>query len=110
MESKGPGIAPELSRGFAASKRDTYLRRSPEASDNGNFVGKTPAELTISEMRELGHPETPLRAIRRFCLGCAGSSAEVRKCVCSHCELWPMRLGRNPFHGLASLAKPEGEA
>ena len=79
-----------------------FLEASPYESDEGHLIGKTPSRFSKPELRELGHPESPIKAIRAKCLDCAGSEAEVRKCVCSDCPLWPMRMGRNPFHARAA--------
>jgi hypothetical protein len=39
---------------------------------------------------------TPLKAIRRKCLACAGSKGAVRKCSDCPCPLHDYRMGRNP--------------
>jgi hypothetical protein len=40
---------------------------------------------------------TLARSVRLKCLDCvAGDSAEVRRCVCFNCALWPHRLGFDP--------------
>lgn len=40
---------------------------------------------------------TPVRAIRRFCLACAGSRGEVRECDAkASCPLWSFRFGVLP--------------
>ena len=39
---------------------------------------------------------TPLKAIRRKCLQCAGSKGTVRKCTDHQCPLHNYRMGRNP--------------
>ena len=37
---------------------------------------------------------TPMKAIRRFCLTCAGDSPkEVGECTDKECNLWPFRFG-----------------
>jgi hypothetical protein len=50
---------------------------------------------------------TPVKAIRAFCLECAGSRVEVRKCQNEKCFLFPYRFGKNPMRkgigGLKSL-------
>jgi hypothetical protein len=59
-----------------------------------------PASIEIDELRVLGHPESPIRAIRSKCLDCCcGAASEVRKCVAVTCSLWLFRMGSNPFHG-----------
>ena len=42
--------------------------------------------------------KSPLKAIRAKCLDCCcGSAYEVKNCVIHDCELYPFRLGNNPF-------------
>ena len=42
--------------------------------------------------------KSPLKAIRQHCLDCCcGSAYEVKNCVIHDCELYPFRLGSNPF-------------
>ena len=40
---------------------------------------------------------SPLKDIRNHCLKCAGSHKAVRLCETDACDLWPYRMGRNPF-------------
>ena len=38
-----------------------------------------------------------LRAVREKCLDCmCGNAAEVRRCPCTDCSLFPFRMGHNP--------------
>jgi hypothetical protein len=40
---------------------------------------------------------TPLKAIRKLCLGCCGGRPkEVRYCPLTDCPNWPFRFGRTP--------------
>lgn len=40
---------------------------------------------------------TPIKAIRAKCLDCmCGNSAEVRRCPCEDCSLFPYRMGHRP--------------
>ena len=42
--------------------------------------------------------KSPLKAIRAKCLECCcGSAYEVKNCIIHDCELYPFRLGSNPF-------------
>ena len=42
---------------------------------------------------------TPLKAIRLKCLDCmCNNAAEVSRCVCPDCSLFPFRFGTNPFN------------
>jgi len=79
-----------------------YLEPSPVLADGGAQVGKLPGSVPLHDLRDLRHPESPIKAIRAKCLDCSGGNdAEVRKCVATGCALWPFRMGVNPFHGRA---------
>ena len=78
-----------------------FTEASPYAVDDGEMIGKTPNNISVSDLRELGHPASPIKAIRAKCKDCAANDAEVRKCVQYSCPLWHMRMGVNPFHGKA---------
>lgn len=96
-----------------AGRKDTYLERSPFASDRGEEIGIDPRKIPISDLRDLEHPESYPKAIRAKCLDCAcGQPSEVRKCVIYHCPLWPLRMGVNPFHrrALEDRHAPEVDA
>ena len=42
---------------------------------------------------------TPLKAIRAKCLDCCcGNAAEVERCPCGDCSLFPFRFGKNPYN------------
>lgn len=50
---------------------------------------------------------TPMKAIRAKCLDCmCGNSAEVRRCPCENCPLYPYRFGKRPKEG-SSIPKEE---
>jgi len=77
-----------------------FLEASPYASDGGFEIGRRPETIELSDLKTLGHPESPGKAIRAKCLDCCGhDTSEVRKCVAVKCALWPFRMGRNPFWG-----------
>lgn len=78
-----------------------FLERSPFASDEGQAIGRVPRKVKKTDLERLGHPPSPIKAIRAKCLDCALSEAEVRKCHITSCALWPFRMGANPFHGRA---------
>lgn len=80
--------------------RDVFLVPSPISDDRGELIGRIPHEISLDDLRQLGSPESPIKAIRAKCLDCSGANAaEVRKCVAVNCALWPFRMGRNPFWG-----------
>ena len=86
-----------------ARREACYLQVSPYQADDGQKVGKLPSKLSKSDLKALGHPEIPIKAIRAKCVNCCGGDmSEARKCVSTSCPLWPMRMGRNPFHGQAA--------
>ena len=92
--------------------QEDYLEVSQVADDKGNLVGRSPREISPAQLRALGGPESPIKAIREKCLDCSGgSAAEARKCVAIGCALWPFRMGRNPFYGkggaLSEAEQPE---
>ncbi len=79
------------------------LEPSPYAADGGEKVGRLPRKIPVGVLRELRHPESPIKAIRANCVDCSGGQvAEVRKCVAVSCALWPFRMGVNPFYGKGS--------
>ena len=76
-----------------------YLAPSPHVADGGEKAGKDPRKIPVALLADLGHPQSPIKAIRAHCVTCSGGSvAEARKCTATACELWPMRMGVNPFH------------
>ena len=78
------------------------IDRTPflEMLTSGEKVGRLPGFLGTEALRLLGHPESPVAAIRAKCVDCSGGSmAEARKCTAINCPLWPMRMGVNPFYG-----------
>lgn len=51
---------------------------------------------------------TPLQAIKNHCLDCCfGSRKEVVACEDDDCNLYPFRLGKNPFHPSRALTEDE---
>ena len=72
---------------------------SPYTADNGEYIGKDPREMSVDALNALGFVQTPiLKVIRAKCLDCCTHAAnEVRKCTACDCQLWPYRMGKNPF-------------
>ncbi len=62
-------------------------------------IGRDPRDMTVEEFQALGHEARPLlKAIRANCIGCCGGAeGEVRRCRIVDCDLWPFRMGSNPF-------------
>lgn len=40
---------------------------------------------------------SPLKAIRKHCMDCSGTTTEVRLCTVITCWLHPYRFGKNPY-------------
>jgi len=86
--------------------RATFLEPSPYEADGGHLVGRDPRQIDIDELRNMRHPESPVKAIRAKCIDCSGGNmAEVRKCTAVQSALWPMRMGSSPFHASSSSSK-----
>jgi hypothetical protein len=76
---------------------EQLLTRSPIGRDRGRMIGRNPRFLTAADYLSAGLVRrTPMKAIRAFCLECAGRPAEVRKGVAVRSPLGPMRRGRWP--------------
>ncbi len=83
-------------------KVSVYLQTSPFAEDRDEMVGVDPRHISKSDLRALGAPTSPIKAIRAKCMDCVGEQpSEVRKCVSTDCALWPYRMGTNVFHSRA---------
>jgi hypothetical protein len=55
--------------------------------------------------------KSPLKAIRKKCIDCAGSRGEVRKCESANtCDLHPFRFGKSPFRKKVKLTIEERKA
>jgi hypothetical protein len=90
--------------GKPASPPSPYLEPSPYAADRGEIIGVSPLNLSRKDILALGHPTTPMQAIRANCLDCCnGSPAEIRKCTAIGCAMWPLRMGKNVYHASAKL-------
>lgn len=88
--------------------RSLFLEISPYEADAGHLIGKDPRQIPLAEIRQLEHPESPIKAARAKCIDCCGgNAAEARKCVSVNCALWPFRMGANPFHASSASAKRE---
>ena len=54
--------------------------------------------------------QNPVKAIHAYCLGCiCGNINEVRECPVTYCELYPFRMGKNPFRTKVELSDEEKE-
>lgn len=66
---------------------------------SGEIIGRDPRGMSVPELNALGHiSNSVLDAVKANCIDCCGGQAsEVRKCVMTHCTLWPFRMGVNPL-------------
>ena len=56
-------------------------------------------------------PKTFSKAIRAYCLACAGGSAhEVKLCPALECELHPFRFGKNPYRPKREMSEEQKKA
>jgi hypothetical protein len=77
--------------------------------DGEYLIGRDPRAMERAELEAMGHaPMSPVEAIRAKCLGCAGSSDEVRKCVAMTCPSWPFRTGKNPWREVSEARREIG--
>lgn len=85
-------------------KRDLpYVGDDTGNSGNPNKVGLDPRIIDREAILALGHPASPIKAIRAKCIDCCGGSeGEARKCTATDCPLWPLRMGKNVYHAKAS--------
>ena len=73
------------------------LEVSPFEVDEGNLIGKHPNDVSLQDYLCAGFSlNVGFKAIREHCLGCSESPSEVRKCVVTSCNLWPLRMGAEP--------------
>lgn len=67
--------------------------------ENNDDFSEDPRSMTMEALNQLGHFKRPAtKVFRAKCLDCCGGeSGEVRKCQSKDCDLWPYRMGTNPF-------------
>ena len=89
-------------------KQNPLLEISASKNDNGEWVGRIPAEVPSEILSRRFSAQNPVKAIRARCLDCCCSDAsEVRKCVATDCPSWPFRMGNNPFRKKPKLSEAE---
>ena len=58
-------------------RADPLLVLSPIGRDHGRQIGRDPRSLTAADYAAAGlAPRSPMKAIRAYCLDCAGAPAE----------------------------------
>ena len=84
------------------------LEISPFQADEGELIGKHPADAPPQILSLNFRAQNPQKAIREKCIDCCcGNSAEVRKCIATDCPLWPFRMRTNPFRKQRKLSETE---
>ena len=74
-----------------------------EDDDSEDIAGESPAgtekaTLDRIEQRYRDRADSPLRAIRAFCVLCMGCQPRmVADCTATSCVLYPVRFGKNPY-------------
>ena len=90
------------------------LQVSPYDADGGNLIGRDPRTVLAEDWAAAGtDPVVGMKAIRAKCIDCCGGNiGEVRKCVCSDCPLWPLRMGMVPkgFRSFRDQNNPHQDA
>ena len=82
-----------------------YVGNDTKNSDNRNVIGLDPRRIDRTAILALGHPASPIKAIRAKCIDCCGGfESEARKCTAIDCPLWPLRMGKNVYHAKAGGA------
>jgi hypothetical protein len=77
---------------------------TPEKEGSHQKAGLDPRKIDREDLRALGHPTSPARAIRAKCLDCCcGSPAEVSRCHIIDCPLWAFRMGQNVYHSKSTV-------
>jgi len=90
------------------NKQNPLLEISASKNDEGELVGKIPAEVPLEFLSLAYRAQNPVKAIRAKCLDCCCAQAdEVRKCVATDCPSWPFRMGSNPFRKKPVLTEAE---
>ena len=93
---------------------DVLLQPSPYEADEGALIGRDPRDVSAEDWDAAGAAYlVGLKAARANCLDCCcGIASEVRKCVCTTCKLWPLRMGAVPkgFRVHGEQQKPDNEA
>jgi hypothetical protein len=71
-----------------------------------------PRDLSPEDLASIGHERRPLLAvIRENCIQCTGGYvAEVRRCQCTGCLFWPLRMNADPFRPKRRLSEAQKEA
>ena len=84
------------------------MEKSSFQADEGELIGKHPADVPLENLSLKFRAQNPLKAIRGKCLDCCcGSATEVRKCMSVDCPSWPFRMGTNPFRKRSVLSEEE---
>lgn len=87
-------INPDEIESFGPDKQSTF-----ELLAINQTMASSPSRKSIT---------SPLKAIRQYCLKCCCETPrEVQDCPSRNCELYPFRLGINPFKKEIHLTKDE---
>jgi hypothetical protein len=89
-------------------EQNILLEISASKSDDGELVGRLPADVPLEFLSLAFSAQNPVKAIRARCEDCCcGDKSEVRKCVSVDCPSWPFRMGKNPFRKRPVLTEAE---
>ena len=60
-----------------------YLEVVSEGDAKGQNLGRLPRSIKLQDLRLLGHPETPIKAIRAKCIECSAAAWPRPVCAIS---------------------------
>jgi len=80
------GKVEDIDTEMSPLKKPTKYRISLLQAEVSHSLG------SVERMKNL----TPVKAIRKFCIQCAGSQKAPRKCANETCPLFVFRLGKSP--------------
>ena len=99
VKAKADGVYKKVYR-FAGEKFEI----EKEEQFSKAWMVRIPKALNNVETGKNGRVLKPIEAIREFCFRCQGWSGDrpspkkkVRECQVSECNLYPFRMGKNPF-------------
>lgn len=53
---------------------------------------------------------SPLKAIRKKCISCSETNNEIKHCMITSCELFPFRMGKNPYRAKKEYTEEQLDA
>lgn len=88
------------------------MKPHQEPHPDGTTQGRDPRRMSPDDLAACGiERQSRGEAIRAKCLDCCcGNQAEVRRCGCVDCALWPFRMGSDPWRAPMSEEQRQAAA